>query len=113
MPDDVPEFCDPAEDCPWRSPREIFAGRGYGPLPPSDLDDRQLPGRLWELLYAAAARRFFFCSTDHLGDRELYALLWEQWLDEPTADIPREPDSDTTNNFPELNARGKAHTPIS
>src|SRR5439155_298942 len=84
-PDDASEFCDPAEDCPWRSPREILARCGYEPLPPSALGDRQLPGRLWELLYAAAARRFFFCSTDHLSDRELYTLLWEQWLDEPKA----------------------------
>src|SRR2546428_12061222 len=84
MPDDAPEFCDPAEDCPWRSPREIFARCGYAPSPPAELEERQLPGRLWELLYAAAARRFFFCSTNHLSDRELYTRLWEQWLGEPT-----------------------------
>src|ERR1035437_4010139 len=65
MATDTPEFIDPAEDCPWRSPREIFARYGYAPLPPSELNDRQLPGRLWEWLYAAAARRFFFWSTDH------------------------------------------------
>jgi hypothetical protein len=50
MATDIPEFVDPAEDCPWRSRREIFAQYGYAPLPPSDLDDRQLPGRLWEWL---------------------------------------------------------------
>src|SRR5919198_164901 len=42
-----------------------------------------LPGRLWELLYAAAARRFFFCSTNHLSDHELYAELWTRGLREP------------------------------
>src|SRR5208282_4018851 len=72
MAADSPEFIDPAEDCPWCSRREIFGRFGYEPLPPSELDDRQLPGRLWELLYAAAARRFFLCSTNHLSDRELY-----------------------------------------
>ncbi|MGO8678167.1 MAG: hypothetical protein ACLQVX_20175 [Limisphaerales bacterium] len=55
---------DPAEGCPRRSPRDIFARYGYAPLPPNELDDRQLPGRLWELLYAAAACRLFFCATD-------------------------------------------------
>ncbi len=55
MAADTPDFVDPAEDCPWHSPREIFARYGYAPLPPSELDDRQLPGRLWEWLYAAAA----------------------------------------------------------
>ena len=71
MASDTPEFVDPVEDCPWLSRRKIFARCGYSPLAPSDLDDRQLPGRLWEWLYAAAARRLFVCSTDHLSDREL------------------------------------------
>ena len=112
MPDDAPEFCDPVEDCPERSPREILARCGYAPLPPSELDDRQLPGRLWELLYAAAARRFFFCGTDHLSDRELYTLIWEQWLDEPTADIPPEAEINTTTIVSEYNARGMTHEEI-
>jgi hypothetical protein len=75
MAAEPPDFIDPVEDCPWRTRREIFARYGYSPLPPSELNDRQLPGRLWELLYAAAARRFFLCSTNHLSDRELYELL--------------------------------------
>jgi hypothetical protein len=95
MAADTPEFIDPAEDCSWRSPREILARYAYSPLPPAELDDRQLPGRLWKLLYAAAARRFFFSLTDHLGDRELYTLLWGQWLDKPTADIPLEAETNT------------------
>jgi hypothetical protein len=112
MLSDTPEFIDPAEDCPWRSPREIFARYGYAPLPPSELDDRQLPGRLWELLYAAAARRFFFCSTDHLSDRDFYTLLWEQWLDEPTADIPPEAETNTTTIISEFSAGGITHEEI-
>jgi len=38
MAADSPEFIDPAEDCPCRSRREIFAHSGYAPLPPSELD---------------------------------------------------------------------------
>jgi hypothetical protein len=112
MPDDVPPVFDPVEDCPWRTPREILARHGYTPLPPSALDDRQLPGRLWELLYAAAARRFFFHATDHLSDCEFYELLWEHWLDEPTADIPLEAETNTTLIVSELNAKGMAHEEI-
>ena len=112
MASDTPEFIDPAEDCPWRSPREIFARFGYAPWPPPELDDRQLPGRLWELFYAAAARRFFFCGTNHLSDRELYALLWEHWLDEPTADIPPEAETNTTTIISEFNAGGMTHEEI-
>jgi hypothetical protein len=112
MPDNAPEFCDPAEDCPWRSPREILARHGYSPLPPPELSDRQLPGRLWELLYAAAARRFFFYSTDHLSDPEFYTLLWEKWLDQPTADIPPEAETNTTTIISEFNAGGLTHEEI-
>ena len=112
MATDIPDFIDPAEDCPWRSPREIFARHGYAPLPPSELDERQLHGRLWEWLYAAAARRFFFWSTDHLSDRELYTLLWERWLDEPTADIPPEAQTNTTTIISEFNAGGMTHEEI-
>src|SRR6267378_368491 len=112
MPTGSPEFIDPAEDCPWSSPREILARSGYAPLPPNELDDQRLPGRLWELLYAAAARRFFFWSTDHLDDRSLYRLLWERWLDEPTADIPPEAETNTTTIISEFNARGMTHQEI-
>lgn len=112
MPEDIFEFLDPAEDCPWRTPREILAEHGYAPLAPTELDDRQLPGRLWELLYAAAARRFFFHATDHLSDRDLYELLWRQWLDELTADIPLEAETNTTLIVSELNAKGMTREEI-
>jgi hypothetical protein len=112
MPDDIPEVFDPAEDCGRCSPREILARLGYLPLPPSELDDRQLPGRLWEWLYAAAARRLFFCGTNHLSNREFYTLLWEQWLDEPTADIPLEAETNTTTFISEFDVRGMTHEEI-
>lgn len=113
MPDGFPEFIDPVEDCPERPPREILARYGYEPLPPSELTDQQLPGRLWELLYAAAARRFFFSHTNHLSDRELYTLLWEQWLDEPTEDIPLEAETNSHLILCQLNARGMTPEEIS
>lgn len=112
MPDDASPIFDPAEDCPWRTPREIFARHGYAPLPPAQLNHRQLPGLLWELLYAAAACGFFFVSTDHLSDREFYTLLWEQWLDDPAADIPLEAETNTTLIVSELKANGMTHEEI-
>jgi hypothetical protein len=112
MADLTPGCFDPVEDCPWRSPREILASYGYTPLPPGDLTDRQLPGRLWELIYAAAARRIFLNFTNHLDDRSLYTLLWDQWLDEPTADIPLEAETNTTLFVDELNIPGTPHEEI-
>ena len=106
VPQQDPDFFDPAEVHEYLTRREIFARQDYAAVPPSALDDRQLAGRLWELTYAAAARRFFFCSTNHLSDRELYTLLYEQWLDEPTADIPLETETNTTTIVAEFDARG-------
>lgn len=105
MPDEPP-FFDPAEDCGECTPREILARHGYTPLPPSALSDCQVAGRLWELLYAAAARRFFFHATNHLSDCELYTLLWEQWLDHPTADIPLEAETNTNWIVSDFGVRG-------
>lgn len=105
MPDDVP-FFDPAEDGKECTPREIFNRYGYAPLPPAELNESQLAGRLWELLYAAAARRFFFHSTNHLSDRQLYTLLWEDWIDRPTVDIPLEAETNTNWIISEFNANG-------
>ena len=112
MSDEASGFIDPAEDCGWCSPREILARHGYAPLPPAKLDDRQLPGRLWELLHAAAARRFYFCFTNHLNTRDFYMLLWKQWLDEPTADIPPEAETNTTLMVFQLNSNGLTHEEI-
>lgn len=112
MSEKGPEFFDPAEDCDWRTPREILGRHGYEPLSPEVLDDRQLPGRLWELIYAAAARRFFFHATDHLSDRDLYTLLHDRWLDEPTADIPPEAETNTTTIISDFNALGLTHEEI-
>src|SRR5262249_5011611 len=47
-------------------------------------------GRLWELIYALAARRFYLYHTDHLSDRELYTWLYDDWLNEENCDIPPE-----------------------
>jgi hypothetical protein len=78
------------KEFPQRTPREIFKQLGYIPTPPSQLNEHQLPGRLWEFLYAAAGRSIFFLATNHLSDRDLYSLLYETWLEEPTDDIPLE-----------------------
>ena len=81
---------DPFDECPHRTAREILRRLGYEPLPPSQIDDFQIRGRLWELLYALAARRFYLYDTNHLSDRELYTWLHDDWLNEQTCDIPPE-----------------------
>jgi len=81
---------DPLETAPRRPAREVFRRLDYEPLPSASVDDFQLRGRLWELIYALAGRRIYLHHTDHLTDRKLYAWLADQWLDEEMADIPPE-----------------------
>lgn len=88
-------FFDPVEDAEWLTARALFARLGYTPLPPAEVDDQSLPGRLWECLYALAARRFFLHHTDHLSDRELYVWLHDVWFAEEVADCPPEAETNT------------------
>lgn len=81
---------DPFVDATWVVARTILARQGFEPLPPELLDDLQLRGRLWELIYAMAARRFYLACTDHMSDRELHQWLHENWLPDSAADMPLE-----------------------
>jgi hypothetical protein len=88
MAEPHPGPLDPLEDCPWRPARALFRRLGYQPLPPAAVEDFQLPGRLWEFIYAMAGRQFFLHYTDHLSDRALYTWVHNQWLPEQVADAP-------------------------
>jgi len=67
----------------------IFEREGFTPPAPEAVDNAQLRGRLWELIYALAGRRIFLDHTDHLDDRGLYEWL-DAFLDEECADCPPE-----------------------
>jgi len=82
------------DDCAWLPAREIFHRLGFDPIPTKALDDYQLPGRLWEFIYALAALRLYLSCTNHLGDRELYVWLHDKWFGEDQADIPPEAEWD-------------------
>lgn len=42
---------------------------------PDELNETAVHEKLWEIIRGLAARNVFLCSTNHLRDRELYALL--------------------------------------
>ena len=58
--------------------------RKYTFISPQDMDDNQLHDRLWLLIAKLGERRVFLYNTDHLGDRELYTLLYDEILREET-----------------------------
>ncbi len=90
MSDPRPSFLDPFDDAPWSTPREIFARLGFFPPSPEEIPESEVRGRLWELVHAMAARRFYLINTNHLSDLELLSYLHQEWLDESTADMPPE-----------------------
>lgn len=58
------------------------------PLPdPDSLNDKQLSGKLWEVIDGLAGLRVFLENTGHLTDRDLYRKLWEDCLNEFTWDM--------------------------
>jgi hypothetical protein len=71
---------------------EWLAQRGYVFEPPDALRGPQLEKELWRLIKALAVARVFLEHTDHLGDTELYARLWNEVLDADAPDFARTPE---------------------
>ncbi len=67
----------------WTTPHEELARAGVILPSPAELEEEDVAARLWELLHALACRGFFLLHTNHLTDRELYALLWNDSLWNP------------------------------
>ncbi len=96
------EVFDPIEDAEWMPARAILVRAGFTPRPVTDVGHAQLRGRLWELIYALAARRIFLHCTDHLSDIALYEWL-DEFLDRECADCPPEAE---TNYRVDVSERG-------
>ena len=47
---------------------------------PEKLADRELTAKLWQVIYVLLRRSIVLCNTDHLSDRELYTMLWNETL---------------------------------
>jgi len=69
---------------------------------PEELDDKVLSARLWEVIHALLAKSIIICNTDHLDDRELYTLLWKEFLREEYVISPNDVlHLDTTRTGPD------------
>lgn len=81
------------EQAPWTTHFQELSDAGVELPAPETMDVRQLAAKLWEVIDALARMRVFLSQTDHMSDRELYALLWGDTLREPVKDMPRDESS--------------------
>ena len=89
MPDSQ-DWLEAYENAPAVTRRELLRRAGYEPPPPAAVVGFQLRGRLWEMIYALAARHIFLSATNHLSDIDLYIWLHDEWLSEETVELPAE-----------------------
>ncbi len=71
---------------------DVLVSGGTSLPPARDLDDVQVTVKLWEVIHNMALLGHYLTRTDHLSDRELYELLWNETLREPTSILPSDPD---------------------
>ncbi len=72
---------------------DLLVRGGMELIAPEELDDEQLKPKLWEVIRGLAMLRMFLYSTNHLGDRELYQVLWHEVLLVECPSIPIDEDS--------------------
>jgi hypothetical protein len=68
------------ESAPKRNLLDLLNESGIELPRPTQVNDNQLTAKLWEIIRALVSRNIILSNTDHLSDRELYTLLWNETL---------------------------------
>jgi hypothetical protein len=70
----------PVDDSPKRTLLDVLTELNIKLPRPQKLTNRRLKEKLWELIDALLAQSIVLGNTDHLSDRKLYTLLWNETL---------------------------------
>lgn len=76
------------DTCEYTRHIDQLADLGIQLPAPGDPNGSQLVEKLWEMINGLAELRVYLYRTDHLSDRELYTLLWEEMLRDETPVLP-------------------------
>ena len=68
------------ETSPKRTLLDVLGESGVEVPRPKKLTDGELTAKLWEVIYTLLRQSIVIGNTDHLSDRELYTLLWNETL---------------------------------
>ena len=68
------------ETAPKKTLMDALVESGVNVPPPNDLPETELSHKLWEVIHGLLALRVSIGNTDHLSDRALYTLLYEETL---------------------------------
>src|SRR3954464_2235856 len=77
------------ENAPEVAPFDELLHSGLALPPPDELDDAALLRKLWEIIRGLEDLGVYLEFTNHLSDRQLYAILWSRVLHQP---LPLTPD---------------------
>lgn len=68
------------ETSPKRTLIDVLADLGIDLPRPRKLADGELTAKLWEVIHALLSQFIVLTHTDHLSDRQLYTVLWNETL---------------------------------
>jgi hypothetical protein len=77
------------ESSPKRTLFDLLGELGVELPKPKKLSDADLKVKLWEVIHVLLSQYVVLGNTDHLTDRELYTLLWNETLRKEYVLCPR------------------------
>jgi hypothetical protein len=78
------------ETAPTTTNLAQLASAGVQLPSPTDVPDSEVGVVLWRVIFALAALRTYLERTNHLSDRDLYAVLWHDVLREEITQLPND-----------------------